>query len=205
MSEDALQIRGYEQFFIDMASKPEWAEYILDRLMERNLGIATACARAGVDYLATGDDVANQIGLMFSAEDWRRFMKPRWAKVFTAAREIKPDIEIYYHSDGNIAELIGELIEIGVTILNPVQPECLDPFDVHRKYGDKLTFDGTIGTQTTMPFGTVDDVRKAVGDIIEAVGPAGGLIVAPTHLLEPEVPLANIYAFIDRVREFSVK
>ena len=204
MYEDAWQIRGYEQFLIDMAINREFAEYILDRITERNLGLTTACARAGVDYLATGDDVANQITLMFSADDWRHFMKPRWAKVFAAARAIKPDIEIFYHSDGNIEEIIPELIEIGVTILNPVQPECLDPFEMHGKYGDRLTFDGTIGTQTTMPFGTVDDVRQAVGDMIEAVGPAGGLILAPTHLLEPEVPLENIYAFFDSVKGFSV-
>lgn len=203
MYEDAWEIRGGEQFLIDMAINREWVEYILDRITERNMDIATACARAGVDYLATADDVANQVGMMFSVDDWRHFMKPRWTKVFAAARAIKPDIEIWYHSDGNIEEIIPELIEIGVTILNPVQPECIDPLEVHRKYRDKLTLDGTIGTQTTMPFGSTDDVRTAATIMMEAAGPAGGLIISPTHVLEPEVPLENIYALIDAVTQFT--
>ena len=203
MYEDAWQIRGYEEFLMDMATRPEFCEYILDRTTERNLAVATAAARAGVDYLRTGDDVANQITLMFSIDHWRRFMKPRWAAVYAAARAIKPDIQIWYHSDGNIEEIIPELIEIGVTILNPIQPECLDPFAVHRRFGSDITLDGTIGTQTTMPFGSPDDVRSAVTAIIEAVGPAGGLILSPTHVLEPEVPLENIYTFFDTVKQLS--
>jgi len=124
-------------------------------------------------------------------------MKPRWASIYAAAKEINPDIQIWYHSDGNITEIIPELIEIGVTILNPVQPECLDPLMVKQKYGDKLVIDGTIGTQTTMPFGSPDDIRKTVVQRIETLGTDGALILSPTHTLEPEVPLENIRAFIE--------
>ena len=123
MYEVSWQIRDYESFLVDMVTRPEWTAYILDRLTERNIAHAKAAARAGVDFLRTGDDVANQNALMFSPDQWRTFMKPRWAKVYAAARAIKPDIEIWYHSDGNIEAIIPELIEIGVTILNPVQPE----------------------------------------------------------------------------------
>ena len=201
MYEDSWQIRGYEEFLMDMHAQPEWCEFILDKVTERNLAVATAAARAGVDYLITGDDVANQNAMMFAPEQWRRFFKPRWAKVYAAARAIKPDLHIWYHSDGNIETIIPELIEIGVTILNPIQPECLDPVDIHRRYGDKVVLDGTLGTQTTMPFGSPDDVRAAVTGIIDAVGPTGGLIVSPTHVLEPEVPLQNIYAFVEAARD----
>jgi uroporphyrinogen decarboxylase len=203
MFEDAWQIRRYEPFLMDMSVNPEWCEFILDRLKERNLSIAQAAARAGVDYIHTGDDVGSQKGMMFSPQQWRRFIKPRWAEVYSAARKIKPDIQIWYHSDGNIEEIIPELIEIGVTILNPVQPECLDPIMVKRKYGDKIIIDGTIGTQTTMPFGTPEDVRNLVRERVETLGYDGALILSPTHVLEPEVPLENINAFLETVKEFG--
>lgn len=197
MYEDAWQLRGYEDFLVDMKTNPEWCEYILDRLTERNIKKAEAAARAGVDYLHTGDDVAGQSSLMFHIGDWRSFIKARWAKVYSAARAIKPDIQIWYHSDGNIFPIIPELIEIGVTMLNPVQPECMDPAEVKRCFGDKIVIDGTLGTQTTMPFGTADDVRRVVRERIETLGADGALILSPTHVLEPEVPVENIEAFVD--------
>ena len=201
--EDAWQIRGYEQFLMDMHQNPEICEYILDRLTERNLKSSEAVARAGVDVLVTADDVANQNSLMFSIEHWRKFVKERWAKVYEAVRAINPDIQIWYHSDGNIESIIPELIEIGVTILNPVQPECIDPRMVKEKYGDKLVLDGTIGTQTTMPFGSVDDVRACVVDRIDTLGKDGGLILSPTHTIEPEVPAENVVAFVEAVKSMN--
>ncbi len=203
MYEDSWQIRGYEPFLMDLADQPEWCEYILDRVTERNMEVACAGARAGVDYLRTGDDVANQRTMTFSIEQWRRFMKPRWARVYAAARAIKPDIQIWYHSDGNMMSIIPELIEIGVTLLNPVQPECLNPQEVKRQFGSRVTLDGTIGTQTTMPFGTPVDVRQKVRESVETLGLDGGLILSPTHVLEPEVPTANIQAFVDAAKEFG--
>lgn len=195
--ETAWQIRGYEQFLEDMILRPEWCEYILDRITDRNVTIACAAARAGADKLQTGDDVANQNSLMFRPEQWRRFMKTRWARVYEAARAIKPDIEIWYHSDGNVTDVIPELIEIGVTILNPVQPECMDPVAVQREFGDHLVLDGTIGTQSTMPWGSPEEVRSTIRERIETCGQNGALILSPTHVLEPEVPIDNIRAFID--------
>ncbi len=200
MYETSWQIRGYTEFLMDLMDRPEWCEYILDRIKERNLLNATAAARAGVDMLRTGDDVANQNTLMFSADTWRRIFKPRWAQVYAAARAIKPDIEIWYHSDGNITQIVPDLIEIGVTILNPVQPECLDLTALKRAYGDKLVFDGTVGTQSTMPWGTPEEVRGVVRSRARDIGYDGALIFSPTHMLEPEVPVANVVAFADEVK-----
>jgi len=197
MYEDSWQIRGYTEFLMDMIENPEICEYILDKITERNLKRAVAAAKAGVDLLISGDDVANQRDLMFSPQLWRKFMKPRWAKVYKAAREIKPDIQIWYHSDGNIESIIPELIEIGVTILNPVQPECLDPVAIKEKYGKQLVIDGTIGTQTTMPFGSVEEVKQVIEDMKEKLGYDGALILSPAHILEPEVPVDNVLAFIE--------
>jgi uroporphyrinogen decarboxylase len=201
MYEDAWQVRGYEPFLMDMISEPEWAHYVLDRFKERNKLLAAAAARAGADELHTGDDVANQRALMFSREHWRAFIKAKWAEVYAAAKAIKPDIRVWYHSDGDISEIIPELIEIGVDIFNPLQPECVDLLEIKRLYGEKIVIDGTIGTQTTMPFGTPDDVRRCVKERVAALGRDGALILSPTHVLEPEVPIANIRAFAGACRE----
>jgi uroporphyrinogen decarboxylase len=110
---------------------------------------------------------------------------------------------VWYHSDGNIAEIIPELIEIGVDVLNPVQPECVDVLEVKRRYGDRLVLDGTIGTQTVMPFGTPEDVRACVRGRVETLAGDGALILAPTHTLEPEVPTENVLAFAEACREYG--
>ena len=199
--ERAWQIRGYEPFLMDMIGAPENCEYILDRINEHNLRLAEYGAMAGVDVLITGDDVANQRAMMFAPELWRKFIKERWAKVYAAARKIKPDIQIWYHSDGNIEEIIPELIEIGVTILNPLQPECMDVADLKKRYGKQLVFDGAIGTQTTMSFSSPDEVRRVVRENKKNLGYDGALILSPTHILEPEVPVENVIAFAEACRE----
>ena len=120
-----------------------------------------------------------------------------------AAKAVKPDLLVQYHTDGDCSAVIPDLIEVGVDILNPVQPECMDPVEIKKAYGDRLSFSGTIGTQTTMPHGTTDDVRAAVKKMIETVGVGGGLMLAPTHVIEPDVPWENVVAFVEACREFG--
>ncbi len=193
--EHAWQIRGYEPFLTDLLAARDRAESILDRLTERNVNRAVAAARAGADVLHTGDDIANQKAMMFSPDLWREFLKPRWARVYEAARRARPDVAVWYHSDGNIEAVIPDLIEIGVTILNPLQPECMDVERVFRGYRDRLLFDGSMGTQSVFPWGTPDDVRAMVARRRAVFGDA--LLLAPTHVLEPEVPPENVVAFYE--------
>ena len=202
--ESAWQIRGYEHFLVDLLERPAFAESILERLAERNRRAAVAGAKAGVDKLRTGDDIANQRALMFQPDLWRRTLKRHWGNILSAAKEIKPGLAVWYHSDGNVTQVIPDLIEIGITILNPVQPECMDPVQLKETYGDRLAFDGTIGTQTTFPWGTPDEMKRTVKRMIETVGKGGGLSLAPTHVLEPEVPVENIFAFFEACDEYGV-
>lgn len=202
MYEISWQIRGYEAFLLDLMDQRDWAEYLLDKCCANNYRTAVAAAKAGCDMVAFGDDVANQNSLMFSPQLWREVMKPRWAKVFAAARAIKKDIHIWYHSDGNISDILDELVEIGVTVLNPVQPECMDPVAIRKRFGKRLAFDGCLGTQTTLPFGSVEDVRRTVrGLVTDLDARNGGLMLSPTHVLEPEVPPANVVAMFDECRK----
>jgi uroporphyrinogen decarboxylase len=139
--------------------------------------------------------------MLMSVRMWRTWLRPRLARTIAAAREVRPDVLVFYHSDGDVSAIIPDLIEIGVDILNPIQPECMDPAALKRNFGDRLAFWGTIGTQSTLPFGSPDDVRREVRLRIETVGVGGGLFLAPTHVIEPEVPFENIAAFVDAVRD----
>jgi uroporphyrinogen decarboxylase len=203
MYECAWQFRGYEQFLMDMIERPAWAQCLLDRLAEHNLHRAVQFAKAGVDMITTGDDVANQKSMMFQPSMWREMMHSRWAKTWDTIHRINPKCQIWYHSDGNIIDVIPDLVDAGLNILNPLQPECLDIDKVYKDFGHILSFDGTIGTQSTMPWGTPADVRARVREVIEKYGKNGGLFISPTHVLEPEVPLANIDALVAAVKEFG--
>lgn len=123
--------------------------------------------------------------------------RPRTVRLKRHEREeAGPDLIVAFHADGAVQRLIPRLIDIGVDDLNPVQPECMDIAQVRRAYGDRLSFWGTIGTQTTMPFGSPAEVEAAVRHGIEQVGRGGRLLVAPTHVLEPEMPRDNVMALV---------
>jgi uroporphyrinogen decarboxylase len=165
--------------------------------------MAERYARADVDVIEMGDDVSMQRGMLLSPAAWRQWLKPRLARVIQSAKAVKPDVLVKYHSDGNPSAIIPELIEIGVDVLNPVQPECIDPAEAKRLYGDRLAFWGTMGIQTTMPFGTPEQVAEVVKERIETVGEGGGLLIAPTHVLQPDVPWENIVAFFEAVERYG--
>lgn len=200
--ETGWQMLGFERTFADLALNPEIPEYVLGRICDDNCVKSRRFAEAGVDLIRCGDDVGMQDRLMMQPDMWRRFLKPLLAREIAAAREVVPDIPVWYHSDGDISAIIDDLLEVGVTILNPVQPECLDLAELAATYGDRAAFWGTIGTQTTMPFGTPADVKEAVRRSIELFAP--GLLLAPTHVLEPEVPWDNIVAFHEACEEYGV-
>jgi uroporphyrinogen decarboxylase len=190
------------QLMMDMTLEDEKATFMLDIITERACQQVALFAEAGVDVVELGDDVGMQSTIMMSQEMYRTWLQPRLAKVIATAKRIKPDILIFYHTCGYVEPLIPNLIEAGIDILNPVQPECM-PFDrIHKKFGQHLSFNGTLGTQTTMPFGTPKDVRATVLKNLELAGPAGGLYCCPTHLLEPEVPWANVEAYVAACKEF---
>jgi uroporphyrinogen decarboxylase len=203
--ETSWPLRGYENMLADMLTEPEIADYFLNLQLDWNMAFAEHAVKAGADALYFGDDVGSQKGMTFSADLWRKMIKPKWAKVFSLAKSINKNIVLWYHSCGGIAEIIPDLIEIGLDILNPIQPECMDIYAIQKKYGDKLSFDGGLGTQTVMPFGTPEQVMQETKRLVEVFGANGGYILAPTHVLEPEVPIENIDAFIKTAKQVCVR
>ncbi len=196
-------MRGMEQWMMDAFLNHEFLSALLDRITGILIEMARRFVKAGVDILRLGDDVGTQRAMMMSPQMWRSWLKPRLSAIIQSAREVKPNIPILYHSDGYIEDIILELCEIGVTILNPIQPECMDPAKLKRIYGNRLAFWGTIGTQTTMPFGSPAEVREIVKERIRTVGRGGGLVLAPTHSINSDVPWKNIVAFYEAAEEFS--
>ena len=199
--EIAWHLRGMTELFTDMAFAPEFAERLLDRITTIRSFEARRFAKAGVDMLKIGDDVGTQKAMLMSPGMYREWFKPRHAAVIRAAHEARPDLPVCYHSDGNCRDVIADLVDIGVTVLNPVQPECLDIAAVKRDFGDRLVFWGGIGTQTTMPFSSPDEVYRTVQQTVDVLGPTG-YVPCPTHVLEPEVPWDNILAFLRAVDEY---
>jgi uroporphyrinogen decarboxylase len=193
--EPGWSLRGLAQMLVDLQTGDEVSAAILDRLTEAGVREARLTATLGCDQLDAGDDVGMQDRMMMPPDLWRRTIKPRTARIFAAAREIQPDLLITYHSDGYIEPIIPDLIEIGVDMLNPVQPECMDQAKIKRLYGDRLCLERCIGTQTVLPFGTAESIDAQVKWTVDVLGRGGGLILAPTHTLEPDVPWPNFLAF----------
>ncbi len=200
--ETAWYLRSMENLFVDMACDEAMATCLFDTITDRACYRAKKFAEAGVDILGLGDDIGMQSAAMMSVEMYRTWLKPRLARVIAAAKAAKPDILISYHSCGYVLPFIDDLIEAGVDILNPVQPECMDFAELHAKYGERLSFSGTIGTQQLMPYGTPQQVRDEVRRNLTFAGGKGGLFCCPTHMLEPEVPWANVEAYVEAVKNF---
>jgi len=201
--EASWYLRSMEELMVDMMMQDEKASALLDRITQFAISKATTYAKAGVEILSLGDDIGTQDSILIDVGLWETWLKPRIARVIDAARQINPDILIFYHSCGYILPFIDQLIEIGVDILNPVQPECMSFDEVHDQYGDRLSFWGTLGTQELLPFGTKEEVLKTTVSRLQKCGDTGGLVIGPTHMVEPEVPWENLSAIIDGVKIFE--
>lgn len=201
--ECAWYMRSMEEMFCDMMDEDEIAEFLLDKVTELSMLRAVSYAKAGVDVLYLGDDIGTQNSIMMSEELYCRWIQPRLKKIIDAVKAINPEILIFYHSCGFIEPMIPHLIEAGIDVLNPIQSECMDFEEIYHKFGDRISFHGTIGTQTVMPYGTPEEVKQAVWKNLDIVGSKGGLMVTPTHMLEPEVPIENILAYAEACRTYK--
>lgn len=189
--EMAWQLTGFAQIVRMMFTKPDYVDRILDRLHKLRMEEASLLCEAGVDIIYDGDDVGMQKGMMISPQMWRRFLKSRYAELIRLCH--KRGAFFQFHSDGWIEPILPDLVEIGVDILNPVQPECMNLVKLKELYGGKLCFNGTIGVQSTLPFGKPEDVAREVKERISLFSPTG-LILGPTHAMQPDVPVENILA-----------
>jgi uroporphyrinogen-III decarboxylase len=199
--ESAWALRGYEQLMTDLALKPELANRVLDIPYDYHLAVTQRLVQMGVDMIWLGDDMGGQSSMLMSPTMWRRYFKPRMANLIASLRSINPQIKIAYHTDGVVYPIIPDLIEIGIDVLNPIQPAAMDPIKLKSEYGDRLCFWGSMDIQHTLPFGTPDDVRNEVIARLKTIGQGGGLIIGPTHNLQLDTPLENFWAMVKTIRE----
>jgi uroporphyrinogen decarboxylase len=197
--ETAWALRGLEQMLMDLVLDPDLADALLEIPYQYHLTAAKKLVEMGVDMVWTGDDVGGQHAMIISPAHWRRFLKPRMANFIAELKAINPDVKVAYHSDGKIWPIIPELIEIGLDVLNPIQPASMDPAEMKQKYGDKLCFWGTVDEQHTLPDGSPDDVRAEVIERLRTIGKGGGLIMGPTHHVQLDTPLENFWAMVDTI------
>lgn len=196
-------LRGLDRTLADLVMEPDFLRTLLERVSDLKAQIAANYAKVGVDIVFTSDDLGAQDKMMMNPDTWRKYFKPCVAKIVRAARQYNQDVLIAFHSDGYIEPVISDLIEVGIDILQAVQPECMDPAKLKEKYGSRLSFWGTIGAQSTLAFGTPQDVRREVKKRIETVGNGGGLLIAPAHTVERPTPPENVIAFFRAVDDFG--
>lgn len=194
--ERAWTLRGFEQFFMDMATDAAYTNELLDRITDIQLALIHRYLDLGVDGAYFGDDYGAQKNLLFSPRMWRTFMKPRLARLFAPFRE--RGLPVLMHSDGQIQKILPDLVEIGLTTLNPVQPEVLDHAWLRENFGGELAFYGGISTQTVLPYGSPDEVKTAAAECAAALAPDGtGLLIAPSHRMMSDIPMANVEAMLE--------
>jgi uroporphyrinogen decarboxylase len=204
--ESAWRLRGFELFMKDLVKRPELVDYLLDQLEAMATESARILGRAGVDVLILDDDVAYKDGLLISPATWRRYFKPRLARIIAAAREAAAQQEagapaVLYHSDGDFTALLRDLVEIGVDAINPVAPDCMDAASIRSAFGPRLAMWGTVGSAWDWDQGDPEAVRREVEARVHSVGRAG-LILCPAYDLD-YTPRENVAAFLAAVREFG--
>lgn len=199
--ERAWSLRGFETFCIDLVDDPSFVAALLDRITEIQVALARRFIALGVDAGYLGDDYGAQQGMLFSSRLWRDLFKPRLARIFGTFHET--GLPVILHSDGDIKDIIPDLVEIGLDMLNPVQPEVLDPVWLRHNLSDRLAFYGGVSTQTVLPFGKTEDVHAAVANCMQTLAPDGtGLLLAPSHRMTADIPLENVDAFLEAANQF---
>ncbi len=199
--EAAYRLRGFARFMEDLLERPALVDFLLDQLTAMLLQNATILAEAGVDVLLLDDDVSACGGMLMSPATWRRFFKPRLARVIRTAREAAPDIKIFYHSDGDFSRIVPDLLDAGVDVLNPLQPDCMDARKIRAASGERPAFWGTVGSALTWDLGSPGQIRDEVAERLITLGPAG-LLLAPAYDIDFS-PRENVAAFVETVRSFG--
>jgi uroporphyrinogen decarboxylase len=190
------RLRGMEDAMLDMVSRPDLAATMLRRCADFSITLGEqACQRFELDWYWAGDDVAGQQAMMMSPKLWRSLVKPELARAFAVGTRWK--LPVAFHCCGALRPIIPDLIEIGMTVLNPVQSNCpgMDPLELKREFGKQLAFMGGVDTQGILPSGSAAEVASATARLLEGMtADGGGYILAASHTIPPETPEENIFA-----------
>jgi uroporphyrinogen decarboxylase len=193
--ERAWSLRGFERLLFDMADDLAGVEAFLDVITDAQIRVAQRFVTFGIDVARTGDDWGGQHGMLFAPGLWRRLIKPRLQAVWKVYQT--HNIPIIHHSCGDIRPVLDDLVELGLDVLNPVQPEAMPLESIARRYGPRLSFYGGISEQKVLSFGTPADIKVEVQHCVELLGEHGGYIIAPSQAVLSDVPAENVRALLD--------
>ena len=189
--ERAWSLRGFDTLLMDMMDRSAWVEALLDRITEIQVALARRFVALGVDGGYFGDDYGSQRSLLFSPRIWKQMFKPRLAKMFAVFREA--GMPVILHSDGDIRAILPDLVDTGVTALNPVQPEVLDHQWLRQHFGNHLAFYGGISTQDVLLRDEAEDIRAATEMCMRILAPSGtGLLVGPSHRMQSDIRAESV-------------
>jgi uroporphyrinogen decarboxylase len=197
--ERAWTLRGMANLMVDMLEAPQFVDQLFEAIAAYDLAVVEEALKHDIDAVLFGDDWGHQQGLLFGARLWRRFIKPHLALLYAAVKRAGKAVMI--HSCGKVQELFPELIDLGLDVFNPFQPEVMDPFEMKREFGARLAFFGGVSVQRLLPHGTPRQVRDEVRRLKEEVGREGGLVLAPSHDMPGDIPLENMLALIETAQE----
>jgi uroporphyrinogen decarboxylase len=192
--ERAHFLRGLDNLLMDLHLNPQFVHDLLDSILEFLLGNVSQLVELGVDGIFLSDDYGHQHSLLMSPGHWQEFIKPRLKTLFARIKDA--GLYTFLHSCGKVSQIVPDLIETGLDVLHPIQPEAIDIAYLKFEHGDKMAFYGGISTQQTLPSGTPDEVETEVQRTVQLMAKGGGYILAPGITLQHDVPLENILAFI---------
>jgi len=203
----AMYLRGIDQALIDMVAEPALFKTIVDKIAEFYLEYMRRILEAAngrIDVLVTGDDFGMQDSLLCSPQQWRGLLKPNFARFIDVAHNC--GVPVMHHTCGSVWPIIPDLIECGLDVLNPIQPGTRDmePDRLKREFGDRLTFHGGVSIQGNLPFGSAEDVRHEVRELMAAMKPGGGFWACTAHNIQADTPPENIVALFEAYHEFGL-
>lgn len=206
----SLWLRGFEDFYCDLVREPERACALLDKIVDLKIKYwEKALTEFGeyIDVVFEWDDLGAQEKSLISPEMYRKYIKPRHRKLFSAIKKASSKrIYIFLHSCGSIYDLIPDLIEVGVDIINPVQTGArkMNPEILKKEFGRNITFwGGGIDTQKTLPYGTKEQIKDEVKKRIEEFAPGGGFVFSAIHNIQPDVPAENIMLMLEAFHKYA--
>lgn len=198
----AWHLTGLQEYMMALAMEEPWIETLNDKVEAWTSSLAHSLAERGVDAIWFGEDLGTQTSTLISPDMWRERFKPRHARVIKSLKEKYPELLIIMHSDGAVAPLVNDFIEIGVDIYNPVQPNVAgsDPRELQEKYGDRISFFGGIDQQELMPAGDAVALAAEIRRRAEIMGAEGNYLMAPAHIIQADVKPETVEVMIDAVK-----
>lgn len=188
-------LRGFENVLVDSILNTAFYEELLDRILEMQLALVDKLCDLPIDGVLFGDDWGDQRGVILGPERWRRLIKPRAAKLYERAKSAGK--VVLTHCCGNVFDIIPDMIEMGLEVLESLQPEAMDVYEIKRRYGKNLKLWGGLGTQQVLPFGSPQEVRNEIRRLIKELGRGGGYVLAPAKPLMEDIPTENAVAVIE--------